>query len=180
MALVCLPLLMFAQKNYPKTLLWRISGKGISQPSYLFGTMHLNDQRLFNFGDSVYSAIQRTAGLAIEVSPDELCAYFVNQLFDELENSKKLDQILNDKEYKEFSSALSKKFDKPAEDITASDIVKEKNKWMQDLMEKGEMPTFVDAYLYNLARRQGKWLPGNIARRHTPHKADRPMLRRVR
>jgi uncharacterized protein YbaP (TraB family) len=160
MALVCLPLLMFAQKNYPKTLLWRISGKGISQPSYLFGTMHLNDQRLFNFGDSVYSAIQRTAGLAIEVSPDELCAYFVNQLFDELENSKKLDQILNDKEYKEFSSALSKKFDKPAEDITASDIVKEKNKWMQDLMEKGEMPTFVDAYLYNLARRQGKWLGG--------------------
>ena len=25
---------------------------------------------------------------------------------------------------------------------------------------KGEMPTFLDAYLYNIARRQGKWLGG--------------------
>jgi uncharacterized protein YbaP (TraB family) len=163
--LVCLVLFCaahqnFAQQHYPKTLLWRISGKGLSQPSYLFGTMHLNDKRLFNFGDSVYMAIERTAGLAIEVSPDELCAYYVNQLFDELENSKKLEDILGEKDYKKFSPALSKKFDKRADEITARDIVKEKNKWMQDLMEKGEMPTFVDAYLFNIARRQGKWLGG--------------------
>jgi uncharacterized protein YbaP (TraB family) len=160
LVLCCAVLQNQAQQNWPKTLLWRITGKGLSQPSYLFGTMHLNDKRLFNFGDSVYNAIERTAGLAIEVSPDELCAYYVNQLFDELENTKKLDEILDEKDYKEFGPALSKKFDKRPDEITARDIVKEKNKWMQDLMEKGEMPTFVDAYLFNIARRQGKWLGG--------------------
>jgi uncharacterized protein YbaP (TraB family) len=160
LVLGCIALGNYAQQHYPKTLLWRISGKGLTQPSYLFGTMHLNDKRLFDFGDSVYSAIERTAGLAIEVNPDELCAYYVNQLFDELENSKKLGEILDEKEFKKYKNALSKKFDKPAEDITTRDIVKEKNKWMQDLMVKGEMQTFVDAYLFNIARRQGKWLGG--------------------
>lgn len=160
LVLACTALVSYSQEHYPKTLLWRISGKGLTQPSYLFGTMHLNDKRLFDFGDSVYNAIERSAGLAIEVNPDELCAYYVNQLFDELENSKKLEDILNDKDYKQYSKQLSKKFDKPADEITARDIVKEKNKWMQDLIEKGEMPTFVDAYLFNIARRQGKWLGG--------------------
>lgn len=156
--LVWTPFLLSAQ--LPKTLLWRISGNGLTQPSYLYGTMHLNDQRLFNFGDSVYRAIEKTAGLAIEVSPDELCAYIVNEMFDELENDKRLEDILDKKDYRQYSKALSKKFDKPASEITARDVVREKNKWVQDLMQNGEMPTFLDAYLYNIARRQGKWLGG--------------------
>lgn len=40
---LCFGLRTAAQENpiKEKTLLWRISGKGISKPSYLFGTMHL-------------------------------------------------------------------------------------------------------------------------------------------
>lgn len=144
----------------PKTLLWRISGRGLQKPSYLYGTMHLTDKRLFQFGDSVYHAIEQSEGLAIEVNPDELAAYYVNRLFDQVENTKKLDEILKPADFKKYSTSLAKKFNKPASDITARDIVKEKNKWMSDYMEKGEMPTFVDAYLYNIARRQGKWLGG--------------------
>jgi len=155
-----LSLASLGQAALPKTLLWRISGHGLQKPSYLYGTMHLNDKRLFMFGDSVYQAIEQSEGLAIEVNPDEMGAYYINQLFDQLENSKKLADILKDKDYKKYSAALAKKFKKPATDITARDLVKEKNKWMNDYMEKGEMPTFVDAYLYNIARRQGKWLGG--------------------
>ena len=44
-----------AQKNnWPNTLLWKISGNGLTKPSYLFGTMHLQDKRIFNLGDSFY------------------------------------------------------------------------------------------------------------------------------
>lgn len=157
--LICsLPL--YSQQSYSKTLLWRISGHGLRQPSYLFGTMHLNDQRLFTFGDSVYHAIEQSDGLAIEVNPDEMGAYYVNKLFDQVENRKMLQDILKDNDFKKYSAGLAKKFRKPASEVSASDIVKEKNKWMSDYMEKGEMPTFVDAYLYNIARRQGKWLGG--------------------
>ncbi len=147
-------------QSTPKTLLWRISGHGLQQPSYLYGTMHLNDKRLFMFGDSVYHAIEQSTGLAIEVNPDEMVAYLVNNMLDQLENSKKLQDLLKENDFDKYSSALAKKFNKPAAEITTADVVKEKNKWMTDYMEKGEMPTFVDAYLYNIARRQGKWLGG--------------------
>jgi len=149
-----------AQPPLAHTLLWRISGKGLTAPSYLFGTMHLNDQRLFHFDDSVYRAIERTEGLAIELNPDEMAAYVVNKLFDQVQKGKKLGEVLDQGYLRRHSKALSKKFRKPAEEITTSDVLKEKNKWLSTYMEKGEMPTFVDAYLYNIARRQGKWLGG--------------------
>lgn len=58
-----------AQQATAKTLLWRISGKGLQNPSYLYGTMHLFDRRLFYFGDSVYNSIEKTEGFAMELNP---------------------------------------------------------------------------------------------------------------
>jgi len=150
----------FSQTSYPKTLLWRISGNGLQKPSYLFGTMHLNDKRLFRFADSVYGAIEKSEGLAIEVNPDEMAAFYVTKMFDEIENAKKLNKVLSSNDFKKYSKALAKKFNKSADDITTKDIIKEKNKWVAEYLEKGEMPTFMDAYLYNIARRQGKWMGG--------------------
>lgn len=152
--------LAYSQSSYPHTLLWRISGKGMQKPSYLYGTMHLSDKRLFLFGDSIYRAIEKTDGLAIEVNPDEMGAYFVNKLFDDIGKGKKLNEVLGKDYFARNRVALSKKFRKPAEEISTADIVKEKNKWMTEYFEKGEMPTFMDAYLFNIARRQGKWLGG--------------------
>ncbi|RYY13074.1 MAG: TraB/GumN family protein, partial [Chitinophagaceae bacterium] len=149
-----------AQSPTPKTLLWRITGNGLTKPSYLFGTMHLSDKRLFRFTDSVYSAIEKSDGLAIEVNPDEMAVYYVNQMFDELENRKKLQDVLSEERFEEYRAGLTKKFNKPASEITTDEIVQARNSWMSDYMAKGEMPTFVDAYLYNIARRQGKWLGG--------------------
>lgn len=149
----------YGQRSYPKSLLWRISGKGLKHPSYLFGTMHLTDKRLFRLGDSVYRAIEKTDGLAIEVSPDEMGAYYINKAINEAQSAK-LHELLNEKDFKKYSKALARKFKKPASEITTGDIVKAKHKWMADYLEKGEMPTFLDAYLYNIARRQGKWVGG--------------------
>jgi uncharacterized protein YbaP (TraB family) len=147
------------QRTYPKSLLWRITGNGLTQPSYLFGTIHLTDKRLFRLGDSVYHAIEKTEGLAIEVNPDEMGAYYINKAINDTEGAK-LQELLNEKDFKKYSTALAKKFKKPASEITTGDIVTAKNKWMADYLEKGEMATFLDAYLYNIARRQGKWVGG--------------------
>ena len=46
------------------TLLWRISGKGLNAPSYLYGTIHLTDKKIFHLGDSLYAALERTEGFA--------------------------------------------------------------------------------------------------------------------
>jgi uncharacterized protein YbaP (TraB family) len=148
-----------AQK-YSNTLLWRISGNHLSAPSYLFGTMHMTDERLFRLSDSVYRAIEKSEGLAIEINPDEVGLYLVNNMFDAEIKSKSIREILGKKDYEKYQSALSKKLKKPADKITSADILKEKNGWMSEYMEKGEMPTFLDAYLYSLARKQGKWVGG--------------------
>ena len=143
----------------PKTLLWKISGKGLKQPSYLFGTMHMNDKRLFMLGDSLFAAIERTNGFAMEVNPDEMAAYVINNIIND-EKGSKLKEILSAETFNKYADALSKKLGKDADDITARDIVNEKNKWITEYLEKGEMPTFLDAYLYNIAKRQGKWVGG--------------------
>ena len=66
------PVHLSAQDTSSKTLLWRISGNGLQKPSYLYGTMHLKDRRLFFFGDSVYKSIEASDGFAMEIDPNEL------------------------------------------------------------------------------------------------------------
>lgn len=142
------------------TLLWRISGNGLTQSSYLFGTIHLKDKRLFNFDDSVYHSIEKCEGMAMEVNPDEMIAFHLNKTLDEEQNRNKLKDVLNKEDYKKYEKRLADKFKKPASEVSAADILKEKSKWTTEMFEKGEMQTFVDAYLYGLARKQGKWVGG--------------------
>lgn len=47
-------------------LLWEISGNGLKSPSYLFGSLHSNDRRLFNFTDSTYVAMDRSKMIVLE------------------------------------------------------------------------------------------------------------------
>ena len=45
--------------NVDKQLLWEISGNGLKEKSYLFGTLHSNDKRIFDLSDSVYYALDK-------------------------------------------------------------------------------------------------------------------------
>ena len=56
--------------NVKGNLLWEISSpNGIS---YLFGTLHSNDKRLFEFPDSVYESFLSSKKLAVEVNVFDL------------------------------------------------------------------------------------------------------------
>src|SRR5690349_14589381 len=61
-------------KQWPETFLWRISGNGLSKPSYLYGTIHLADKRLFYFTDSLYYYFEKAESFHIEVDADTLLA----------------------------------------------------------------------------------------------------------
>lgn len=67
-----------AQSPTPNSLLWRITGNGLKRPSYLYGTIHITDERVFQLGDSLYAAIENAEGLAIEVNPENIAAMVVN------------------------------------------------------------------------------------------------------
>ncbi|HKC66951.1 MAG TPA: TraB/GumN family protein, partial [Bacteroidia bacterium] len=53
----------YSQSN---TLLWRIEGKGLAAPSYLYGTYHSHDARAHQFADSVMPAFNRCSTVLVE------------------------------------------------------------------------------------------------------------------
>src|SRR5215510_1180692 len=59
---------VFSQGN---SLLWRITGNHTEHPSYLYGTMHSTDPRVFHFADSVLTAFEMCDAFAMEVLIDE-------------------------------------------------------------------------------------------------------------
>ncbi len=70
---------VFTQQKPDYTLLWEISGNGLTKPSYLFGTMHLKDRRIFNFSDSVMKALEACDLFVMETSPDSLWKTYFEQ-----------------------------------------------------------------------------------------------------
>lgn len=55
-----------AQETNPDyELLWEVSKPG-EQPSYLFGSLHSNDRRLFDLPDSLYVALDRSETIVLE------------------------------------------------------------------------------------------------------------------
>ena len=53
------------------TLLFEVAKKGIAQKSYLFGTLHVQDERAFAFNDSVMWAIDQSKTAAFELNLDQ-------------------------------------------------------------------------------------------------------------
>jgi uncharacterized protein YbaP (TraB family) len=155
-------LFIFAQTNAPteKSLLWRISGKNLSKPSYLYGTMHLTDERLFNLSDSLLLAIEKSEGFAIEIEPDEMITVVMEEMFNDFKKGKLLKDVVSDKAFEKYAPLLAKKVKKEEDELTVKDVLVQQNKWMAEAYKKSTMPTFLDIWLYDVARRQGKWVGG--------------------
>ena len=151
-----------AQQKLPNSLLWRISGHGLTKPSYLYGTMHLQDKRLFNFGDSLYSALENAEGFAIEVDfkeyIDSLFLKGVHQAEDEFLSKQKV--TIDKKKLNKSADSLFKKFGIDKNKVTKKDLKKIRDYRLTKFLQQGEMPTIVDGYLFGLALRQGKWMGG--------------------
>ena len=75
--------------NREKELLWEISGNGLKEKSYLFGTLHSNNKALFNLADSVYVALEKVNMIVLETD--------IFSLFEELDTRKSTSNTLYDK-----------------------------------------------------------------------------------
>src|SRR6185436_2357215 len=54
------------------TLLWQISGNGLKQPSYLFGTMHILCAEDAKLSEALKGVIRKTVKVYFEVDMDNL------------------------------------------------------------------------------------------------------------
>tara|TARA_B100000683_G_scaffold209850_1_gene204244 strand:+ start:5793 stop:9443 length:3651 start_codon:yes stop_codon:yes gene_type:complete len=59
----------YAQK--PTSLLWEISGNGLKEKSYLYGTMHVSNKIAFHLGDSFFIALDQAKKVCLESDPGE-------------------------------------------------------------------------------------------------------------
>jgi uncharacterized protein YbaP (TraB family) len=151
-----------------KTLLWRISGNGIKTPSYLYGTMHLRDSRIFNFYDSLYTALEQCSRFAMEMQPDSLMNgilqgfNFTKYILDAKEEEQETNKSFNDYIKKKLSS---KKLDSirtanGGEEVDFKKMIARKRLGYSEWEGDDKMPVFMDAWLYNVARNQGKQVSG--------------------
>ncbi len=151
------PFALSAQQKEPvNSLLWRISGNGLSKPSWLYGTIHLMDKQVFDFGDSVYAALESCEGYAMELAADTI----MKAAFSKLNEEKVLlKDALTAKEFTRIKKKLQERFSKRPETVTVKEF---RSYFINSVNKPGKdgMHTIMDAYFYDAMRRQGKWVGG--------------------
>ena len=58
--------------SFPQSLLWKVTGKDLKEPSYLYGSIHIQDQRVFAFDTTVLTVLYSCDAFAMEILMDEL------------------------------------------------------------------------------------------------------------
>lgn len=83
-----------------KTLLWEITGKGISKPSYLFGTIHLMPEADFFYPNELEAKFKTTKRLVTEIDMGkQLEMAFKTMAIAPMKGGKKLSDLLTAEEY---------------------------------------------------------------------------------
>ena len=154
---------LFAQNTGKRPhykLLWKISGNGLTAPSYLFGTMHVEDNRAFEFSDSVLLKISECKAFSLEVHPDSLMRLLLPVLAGQSSKGQnKLKELLSKKDYRQIDSLMQQRTGLSLDRLKTPSLVRMLLDKQEPRKGKGK-GTFVDGYLYNIARRQGKTILG--------------------
>lgn len=141
-----------AQKSDPDhKLLWRIISPTEAQESYVYGTMHVEDSRVFKFTDSLYVKIEECKHFALEVHPDSMIKTLIVDPFNASVNQSFLDEMESE-ELIEINKEIEEKTG-----INLEGIVEENRDLIPLLLDKifkkeKDKNTFLDAHLYHIAR----------------------------
>jgi uncharacterized protein YbaP (TraB family) len=109
-------------------LLWEISGNGLKKKSYLFGSFHTNDKRVFKLGDTTYLALNQAEALVLEAD--------LTEMFNELDTRQEDVNVLFDNDGLPYSGT------------------KKAGKTMYG--DEDGMPQFLDAFFQQYCLNSGK------------------------
>ena len=142
----------FGQKKY-QGLLWEISGNGLTESSYLYGTMHVSNKLAFNVSDSFYLCLNKAKGVALESSPA-----------DWMEDYRDMGAFSAGGGYDYGSDFYSKAFkvSQPKTEIIF-DLLENKNGLMNQILyrfnpgnEDYQENTFLDMFIFQAGAKNGK------------------------
>lgn len=140
-----------------QSLLWKISGKKIKSPSYIYGTIHIQDKRVFSFDEKVTNAFESCDAFAMEILMDELDQNEIKDAMLMKDNS--LDKLLTSEQYKILDSIVKA--------TTGSGLLlynKMKpfflSSQLMQMNMKQDMDLALDLYFLKKARESGKFCFG--------------------
>ncbi|MFK8061439.1 MAG: TraB/GumN family protein [Polaribacter sp.] len=155
-ALVCLVFFTTLSISQTKnSLLWKISGNGLTKDSYLYGTMHVSQKIAFHLDDVFYDALSKSDFVGLETDPST----WLDHMFNSSEELGFIRGFLNNNT--NFYNAPFK-LDEPKqqeimfylsrEDVLLNGILYRTNQMMQDFQED----TFLDMFIYQTGKKNGK------------------------
>ena len=92
----------------PNTLLWRISGKHITHPSYLFGTMHVLCAKDAILSDSLKAVIKKCDEIYFEINLGDMMGMLNSMKFMRMNDGKTLADLLKPEEYARVKDYFAK------------------------------------------------------------------------
>ncbi|MGZ8558353.1 MAG: TraB/GumN family protein [Chitinophagaceae bacterium] len=168
--LTFLPLLLYAQpkwatKKYP-SLLWEISGNGLSKASYLFGTMHVSSKLAFHLADSFFLCIRHADVVALETNPEswqeDMSKYDLKGSNSENHNNNSEGGLLPN-DYLSINTLKFFKYDKKIERALYSSPSAINNLLYRSYGNETsdfEEDTYLDMYIYQCGKKWGKKVAG--------------------
>jgi uncharacterized protein YbaP (TraB family) len=101
------------KNNDDNTLLWQISGNGLKQPSYLFGTFHLLCKEDVHFSDQLKAAVQNSNEIYMELNmgDPEIAQEALKLVY--MNGGKKLKDLYTDSEYKRVNNYFNDSLQMP-------------------------------------------------------------------
>ncbi|MDI3320405.1 TraB/GumN family protein [Pinibacter soli] len=90
------------------SLLWKISGHGLSHPSYLFGTMHILCSDDAQLSDSLEYVIRTTDKVYFEIDMDNMMEMMGALRYIRMNGNQKLADLLSEGDYKKVKDYFTK------------------------------------------------------------------------
>ena len=144
----------FAQKKYP-SLLWEITGNGLTKPSYLYGTMHVSSKLAFHLSDSFFVALSSVNSVGLESNPDR---WLIN-----MKNIGLLEQFNNPNTYGNANFYKDAFKMEPPSNKRYMDIIANDPDIINNLLYRNnnnknehEESTYIDLYIYKVGSKLNK------------------------
>lgn len=141
-----------------KSLLWEVSGNGLTKPSYLYGTMHVSKKIAFRLDDVFYEALDKSECVALESDPTQWLEH-------SYENLKLQFNNLNNSYGNNFYSSLFEL--KPLNEVMVSRIIRFDNSLINGYLyrkdfgaDNFEEETYLDMFIYQAGTKNGKPIVG--------------------
>ena len=147
-----------AQTNQKESLLWEITGNGLQQPSYLFGTIHIICKEDFLMSDTIRNKFNRADEIYLEMDMDDPSMQSKMMQLMKLPQGETLEQLFGT-DYPVADSFFKAKTGFPIRMFNQYKPMMLQSLLYQTILPCG-LPESYEMYFVNMAKTKGKSVNG--------------------